>query len=310
MITKPGLRDFFWIAAGAVVMLALILVLMHFHQDQSPVAQLAFKTKRIELAGKMRLELALASEAGNSAVMATTDRDSHNFADQARAATKLVEGDRRELTELLHKGGTKNEEELLAKFSQTFSEFQRIDKEMLNLAVRNTNIKAYELAFGPAKETLEEMNTLLLRIAEKASRPAKDSCVVQQQTNEIQIGVLRIQALLPPHITEENDLKMDKMEALMAREDRNIRKNMKDLAGLLKSSGDGQDVEAVAARYAKFSEIKMQIIKLSRENTNVRSLAISLNAKRKVMLEGQDSLSLLVQAIQQEPIHKVPTNPR
>ena len=57
-----------------------MLVLMHFREDQSPSAQLAFKTKRIELAGKMRLALALASEARNNAVMATTDRDSHNFA--------------------------------------------------------------------------------------------------------------------------------------------------------------------------------------------------------------------------------------
>ena len=52
----------------------------------------------------------------------------------------------------------------------------------------------------------------------------------------------------------------------------------------------------------QFSEIKAQIIKLSRENTNVRSLAISLNQKRKVMLMCQDALAALEQAIQQEPI--------
>jgi hypothetical protein len=310
MIIKPGLRDFFWIAAGAVITLALVLVLIHFREDQSPVAQLALKSKRAELAGKMRLSLALASEAGNGAVMATTDRDSQNFADQARAATILVEQNRLELTELLQKGGTKSEDELLAKFSQNFKEFQRIDKNLLDLAVQNTNLKAYRLAFGPAEEVLKEMDTELTRIAEKINASTKDSCRVQQLVDEIRISALRIQTLLPPHIAEESDSRMDKLESLMAREDRIIRKNMEDLAEMLKPTGDSKGLAAAAARYARFGEIKAQIIKLSRANTNVRSLAIALNEKRKVMLAGQDTLALLTQAIEQEPVHEVPVNPR
>jgi len=57
--------------------------------------------------------------------------------------------------------------------------------------------------------------------------------------------------------------------------------------------------------------IKAQIIRLPRENTNVRSLAISLNQKRKAMLMCQDALAALEQAIQQEPVaNKTPVYPR
>ena len=199
---------------------------------------------------------------------------------------------------------------MLIKFSHTFTEFQRIDKDLLSLAVRNTNLKAYKLAFGPAKEVLEEMDTLLMRIAEKVAGSIKDSYRVQQLANEIRIDALHIQALFPPHIAEESDRRMDTMEALMAREDRNIRKNLEVFAELLKSTEDSKYTAAIAERYAKFSEIKAQIIKLSRENTNVRSLAISLNEKRKVMLAGQDILASLVQAIEQEPIYGIPVSPR
>ena len=57
-----------------------------------------------------------------------------------------------------------------------------------------------------------------------------------------------------------------------------------------------------ASRYAQFRELKSQILALSRENTNVRSLSISLNQKRKVMLDCHDILSSLQEAIQKEPI--------
>ncbi len=63
-------------------------------------------------------------------------------------------------------------------------------------------------------------------------------------------------------------------------------------------------------QFALFNEIRAQIIKLSRENTDVRSVAIALNQKRKVTLMCQDALAALEQAIQQEPVAKAPVSPR
>ena len=66
--------------------------------------------------------------------------------------------------------------------------------------------------------------------------------------------------------------------------------------------------------YARFSDTKVQILKLSRENTNVRSLSISLNQKSRVMLVCRAALTALQQAIVEEPItgmtFKRPDNPR
>ena len=78
-------------------------------------------------------------------------------------------------------------------------------------------------------------------------------------------------------------------------------------------SGDA-DLATAASGYARFSKIKTQILALSRENTNVRSLVISLNQKRKVMFLCQDALNSLKQAILEEPIAGVtygsPAHPR
>ncbi len=310
MAIRPGLNEFVSMAAGALIMLVLVVVALYLDKERNPAAQVAFKAKRVELVTRMRLDLALAAEAEKSAVMATTDRDSQTFADQARAATAAVERGRKELEGLLNAGGAKSEEGLLARFSEAFADSQRVDKGLLELAVQNTNLKAYGLAYGPAAEALKEMDAALSRIVVESAnsgalaRPSftsTDAMQVIQLASDCRIGALRIQTLLPPHIAEESGQKMDELEALMTKEDGEVRRDLESLAALLKSSGN-PDIETARLEYAKFSEITTEVIKLSRENTNVRSLAISLNRKRTMMLMCQDALAALEQAIQQEPI--------
>ncbi len=310
MQAKSGLKDVLWLVAGAVITLAIMLVVLYLHAEQSPAAQVALRAKRVEIVEQMRLALASASEAEKSAVLATTDQDSQAFADQARGQIAAVERERQELARVLQTGGTKAERDLLAQFSEAFAEFQRIDKDLLDMAVQNTNLKAYALAFGPAAEVLREMDAALSRIVtQEANSTSGDATRVIQLADDARIRALRIQTLLPPHIAEESDQKMDELEARMAEEDLAIRKDIEGLASLLKPGGNSE-VETAMSRYARFSEIKAQIIRLSRENTNVRSVAVSLNQKRKAMLMCQDALAALKQAIQQEPVAKTPVSPR
>ena len=306
MKLKPGINDILWMAAGAAALLVCILLVFHFHKDHDPVAQVAFKAQRSDLVGRMQLDLASASEAEKSAVLAITDEDSQKFADQARAASAKVDQERREMSVLLTTGGTQGEKDLLAQFATAFAEFQRIDKDLLVLAVKNTNLKAYSLAFGPAAAALKEMDAALARFA-------TDDALVMRLADNARIAAWRLLTLLPPHIAEEDEKKEDAMEALMATGDAQVRKNLEVLAALPKFSNDPA-LATATARYAEFSKLKTQIIALSRENTNVRSLSISLNQKRKVMLVCQDTLGALQQAILAEPIagitYGVPVSPR
>jgi hypothetical protein len=262
----------------------------------------------------MRLSVALAAEAEKSAVMAITDEDSQIYADQARTATGAVEQGRGELEQLLQSGGTKNEDAFLTQFSKAFAGFQRIDKDLLNLAVKNTNLKAYSLAFGPAAGALNEMDAALARVVATAGNASSaGDFKVMQLADGARIASLRLLTLLPPHIAEESDQKMDAMEAVMAKDDQVIRQNLEGLSAI-PSFGGGPDLTAATVSYARFTELKTQILRLSRENTNVRSLTISLSEKRKIMMVCQDALAALEQAIQEEPIAglagRAPVSPR
>jgi hypothetical protein len=300
MTIKPGFKEFLWMVAGAVLFLVGTLIVLHFRTGQNYADQLVFKAKRLDLVDRMSLTLTSASEAEKSAVLAVTDQDSQTFADQARVATAEVERERKELEALLVTGGTKGEKDLLAKFSKAFADLQHIDNELLGLAVKNTNIKAYSLAFGPAADALKEMDTALSKLVAK-SADSPEAGNVALFAFGAQTAALRIQTLLAPHIAEESDKKMDELEVLMTKEDQQVRKDLDGLVALPKLRSD-PDLATATSDYARFSDIRGRILVLSRENTNVRSLALSLGQKRKALLQCQDVLSALQQAIQDEPI--------
>ena len=312
MTIRPAIKGTLWMVPGAAVMLLLILLVAHFQKGQSATEQLAFKARRAHLVSRMQLGLASASEAEKSAVMAITDRDSTLFADQARAAATEVEHERKELEGIQKQGGTQSEKELLVQFSQAFAEFQRLDDNLLALAVKNTNIRAYDLAFGPEADAANEMNDVLSRIV-AANGESSDAKRIMLLAFDAEVAVLRIETLLAPHIAEESDEKMDRIEASMTTQDERVRHALEGLKERPSLSGSADPARAISA-YARFSKIRAEILKLSRENTNVRSLAISLNQMRRVTLMCQDGLGALKQAILEEPIKGVvygpPARPR
>ena len=311
-MTRFRIRNYLWIIVGAALFLVVVVGVVRFNQYGKAVARAAFQTERLELANGTRLALASASEAEKSAVLAVTDEDSQGYADQARAATTQADRLRLELQRLLKQGGTARELDLFAQFSEFFGEFQRVDSELLALAVRNTNLKANALSFGLAEQSIGEMNTALSNIvARSATWP--ESRNVALLALGAQNAALRIQVLLAPHIAEESDKKMDDLEALMNAQAREVQKDLDGLAALPKLGGD-PDFRTAASAYQRYGAVKTQILALSRENTNVRSLSISLTQKRRVMLLCQETLAALQQAITDEPgsglPHARPASPR
>ena len=306
MTTKRRPTGYLWIAVGTGLLLAVTLLVLHFQDERTPDEQLAIQARPI--VDRMSLALVSASEAEKSAVMAIHDEDSETFANQAREATVRVEQGHRGLAELFERGGTGDEKKLLEEFSKAFTEFQRIDNHLLSLAVRNTNIKASRLAFGPAAAALDEMDAALARIVMQ-STSSPDNRRLVRIADDARIAALRIQTLLPPHIAEESEQRMDRMEYLMAQEDRRVHESLDELAAMEKLTDD-PNLTIARASYARFSDTKTQILKLSRENTNVRSLTISLNQKRKIMVLCLDALANLRNAIEQEETRRAPVSPQ
>ena len=300
MRLRPAAGDVLWMVAGAALVSLLALVVWLFGTPPNPAAQLAARAQRVALVARMQLGLASAAEAEKSAVLAITDEESQAFADQARASTASVERDRQELEKLLEPGGTQGEKDLLAEFSQKFGELQRIDAEVLRLAVENTNLKAYALAYGPAAKAIDEMGAALSRLVDAAAA-TPDAKQVTSLALGAEVAALRLETLLAPHIAEARDARMDELEARMKEQDEHARSALDGLAKIPKL-GASPDLAAAVSRYGEFRDIESQILVLSRKNTNVLSLSLSLNEKRKATVACEDVLSRLREAIEQEPV--------
>jgi hypothetical protein len=286
-----------WAFAGVVLMGLLLFVVWRFGQASSPAQALALKASRVDLVGQMQVALASAAEAEKSAVLAVTDQESQAFADRSLAASAELERGRVELGRLLEKAGTERERAMLAQFSKDFLALRAVDDEVLHLAVKNTNLKAYALAFGPAAEVLTGLDAALEKVTSRRAGSAQ-AAQVQRLADDARLGALRIQVQLAPHIADERDAEMTRLEASMQGQAERVRRSLDGLASLV---GPAEVAPAVAS-FARYQELQGQVVALSRENTNVRSLALSLGKKRAAQAVCQEALNALQQAILEEPI--------
>jgi hypothetical protein len=160
------------------------------------------------------------------------------------------------------------------------------------LAVENTNLKAQRLAFDPGREAAVTFRRSLEAAGTLAGAASSRAVNALAHAN---IAVLDIQVLYGPHIWESEDAAMTQMEQQMAASEATARQAMAPLKMLLPSAA--ADLEAAAAALDRFSGITREIVTLSRQNTNVRSVALSLGQKRALSVKCDDQLRALEEAL-------------
>jgi hypothetical protein len=85
------------------------------------------------------------------------------------------------------------------------------------------------------------------------------------------------------------------MEQQMATLERNARAAVERLRA--QGGGAARELESATAALDRFVSVNQQIVQLSRRNTNVRSLALTLGRKRVVAAEAEDQLRSLGEAL-------------
>jgi hypothetical protein len=108
--------------------------------------------------------------------------------------------------------------------------------------------------------------------------------------------VREIQVLQAPHIADADEAVMTRMEKQMATSEMAVRNALETLTPLVPPASRPR-LAAASASLDRFMDLNAQIIALSRRNTNVRSLALSLDQKRTATVSCEDSLRALQDAL-------------
>jgi len=246
------------------------------------------------LSADLLVQFTKAADASNRAVMADTDEASVAFAREAGQAAAAVQKDVDALGPLLEGLRYSEEKALLREFSARFAEYRTLDRTILDLAVENTNLKAQALSFGEAQQAADALRDSLDAVA--PSDPARDRWHVKALAAEALAEAREIQALQAPHIAEDEEASMSAIEKRMASSEAAARGALRALASLVQPASRPQLTSAAAA-LDRLMEVNARIIGLSRRNTNVRSLALSLTEKVKITAACEDRLRALRDAL-------------
>lgn len=272
--THPSTVERIAAAVGCGIVMLSALLLTDCTQGLTPAFTQLIEARR--LGAELLVRFTKCSDAANRAVMADTDEASEAYAREAQQEAQAVEQDVQQLETLVHGLGYADETGLLKEFREAFAAYRKLDGEILQLAVENTNLKAQRLSLGPGGAAADAMSDALTAIPSSAAM--KDAWRVRALAASAVAAVREIQALQAPHIAASEADAMTELEKRMAASEASARGALQELATLqqpeLRSS-----LDAAGAALDRFMGIHAQLISLSRRNSNVRSLALSLGQK-------------------------------
>jgi hypothetical protein len=260
-----------------------------------PQTMLAQLLDARRVASELHVQFTQAADASNRAVMADTDPVAAAAAAEARNARGVVERNVATLKSLLQSLGYREDLGALEGFAGRYDEYRRVDDEILPLAVENTNVKAQRLSFGPAQQAADAFRTALERtvMAGDDKRGWQSQALAARAVS----AVRRVQVLQAPHIAEADLAAMSRMEREMAASEDDARSAVRQLAAVLPASNSGHLADAIAA-LDRFAVTNKDLIALSRRNSDVHSLALSLGRKRTVTAECEAQLRALDQTLE------------
>jgi hypothetical protein len=290
-----------WIAMPLIIALLLVLLLALF-LSRFPGNDVRYPTvftntaKVIEVISRMRINLLKSIDLGKAAVMSITTEESRTLADQSRTSADAVERDYAELKVLIDAANIGNEIKLLKEFSDNWNNFRVINRELLSLAVENSNIKAANLSYTAAAQA---MGYFEQRLSALTDLPKFDHERAQMARLAYQAvaSAFVIYSLEAPHINEAEDKKMDELENLMAVNERKVRDALRNIA--LLTDRQGRIIfDEVSSAFSKFMEVNKEVVRLSRMNTNLKSQQLSLGRMRTVAAQCEAILNSFENTVQ------------
>jgi hypothetical protein len=182
----------------------------------------------------------------------------------------------------------------LEAFEAAWAEVADVDMRLLALAVANTNLKAVRLSAGDGAAALDRFVDALTEM-----QNATSDLEVVRQLSAGAISALRVQSVLLVHIPSADDAEMTDVERRMNEWSESVER----ILGSLRDKGQPSPemLGRASLAWGEYRKITAEVLRLSRQNTNVISFDVSVHEKRRVTQACLSALSELLTAVGSVP---------
>lgn len=246
---------------------------------------------KIELVRELQRAFSRSVENEKLAVLAVSDEDSTRFADASKKASADVDRLRAELRGL----ASDEERARLDAFDAAWAKVATLDAQLLKLATENANLKASALSNGQAMKDLEAVEAGFMALEDRTTDVAR-----LRALSRAAAAALQVQALHAPHIDATTDAAMDALDAKV----KAFEAEVDTVLAPGKRAPPRAEAEALAALRTAWDAYKAdtaQVLALSRSNSNVKSLDLSLHEKVDATLACDASLAALAAQVHATP---------
>ncbi len=273
--------------------LLLLGALLYFAAIYHPPTNLELQENKTDISLKLLDNLQIAIEAEKNAVLSLNREESQNFVLQVNQAGKALETHRQALDKLTQIQSTPTEKQLLSEFDQCWLQFKTLDQQLLAWATQESNIEAQKWSTDTGRKAWEQFEKALNRL-KKQGQADKYNPEIENAIAQSQIASLKILALHKPHIEAFTEQEMAQWENEMQVQTALTKQHLNSLAKQLSQ----QDLAAYNTAYLHweaFQGATQKIVRLSRQNSNLKSIALSLGKKRLISTQCKGILNELKQ---------------
>jgi Four helix bundle sensory module for signal transduction len=281
--------------AALILAAVLLLILIYYRSTPLEIQNVPqMMAQKLETLSTLRINFLKSIEAEKLAVMAETDEASLAYADESKRAADTVGADLKELSRLIGMHPAADESKLLQEFEAAWEQVRKIDRVILDLAVQNTNLKAFRLSFGKGREAVERFENALNTL----TRDVTDALLIRAAADALS-AELKILTLHAPHIVSSDDNEMNQIEQFIHVKEGAVHRSLEILPRLAHADKLRYVEDAMAAD-REFRAVTATVMEWSRQNTNVNSLNISLDRKQKATALCETVLNQLHEAFKRQ----------
>lgn len=263
----------------------------------------------LDTTSSVRIALLRAIRAEKNAVLASEDAETLRFAAEAQQAAKEVDALIPRLQELIESLSNTTEQQQLDAFRQSWQALVANQKEVLDLAVLNTNVKGASLIRDEVRECLQAVETLLTAVQSRLNKQFtnQDTSVDQEQMNlsyqtSAHIGRALSESylvlnLLYAHLNSTQDAEMNQLDVQLSENLAALDTNLRE-AKATATEIDRADINLALLETQSLRKLASRLQELSRTNSNVRSTAITLDQTVTLGNESDGALQRLLKLLQ------------